>query len=181
MPSSAVLEQKKQIVAELEKLKGACAGVVVDYKGISVADDTKLRKELREAGIDYFVVKNSLLGFAADEAGLSDLKEVLEGTTAIALSTEDYISGAKILNSFAEKAEGYFEIKSGFIDNEVVGLEKVKSLAKLPSKEGLVAKALGSLKGSLRSALLISVYIWRVNSFLSWVDVYTIFEAQSKA
>ena len=150
MPSAAVLEQKKQVVAELtEKLKSSCAGVVVDYKGISVADDTVLRKSLREAGVEYFVVKNSLLGFAADEAGLSDLKTVLEGTTAIALSAEDYISGAKILNEFAEKADGYFEIKSGFIDGEVVAVEKVKSLANLPSKEGLVAKALGSLKAPI--------------------------------
>ena len=150
MPSSVVLEQKKQIVADLtEKLKGSCAGVVVDYKGISVADDTVLRKSLREAGVDYFVVKNSLLGFAADEAGLSDLKTVLEGTTAIALHKEDYIVAAKILNEFAEKAENYFEIKSGFVDGEVVGVDKVKSLAKLPSKEGLVAKALGSLKAPI--------------------------------
>ena len=150
MPSAAVLEQKKQIVVELtEKLKSSCAGVVVDYKGISVADDTVLRKSLREAGIDYFVVKNSLLGFAADEAGLSDLKTVLEGTTAIALSADDYITAAKILNEFAEKANGYFEIKSGFIDGEVVAVDKDKSLAKLPSKEGLVAKALGSLKAPI--------------------------------
>ena len=150
MPSSVVLEQKKQIVADLtEKLKGSCAGVVVDYKGISVADDTVLRKSLREAGVDYFVVKNSLLGFAADEAGLSDLKTVLEGTTAIALHKDDYIVAANILNEFAEKAENYFEIKSGFMDGEVVGVDKVKSLAKLPSKEGLVAKALGSLKAPI--------------------------------
>lgn len=150
MPSAAVLEQKKQIVKDLtEKLKGACAGVVVDYKGISVADDTTLRKSLREANIDYFVVKNSLLGFAADEVGLGDLKEVLEGTNAIALSTDDYISGAKILNEYAEKANGYFEIKSGFMDGAVVSVDKIKSLAKLPSKEVLIAKALGSIKAPI--------------------------------
>lgn len=150
LPSASVLEQKKQIVAELtEKLKGACAGVVVDYKGISVADDTKLRKTLREANIDYFVVKNSLLGFAADEAGLGDLKNVLAGTTAIALSTEDYISGAKILYEFSQQANGYFELKSGFMDGEVVSLEKITSLAKLPSKEVLIAKAVGSIKAPI--------------------------------
>ena len=132
MPSSVVLEQKKQIVADLtEKLKGSCAGVVVDYKGISVADDTVLRKSLREAGVDYFVVKNSLLGFAADEAGLSELKTVLEGTTAIALHKEDYIVAAKILNEFAESKEGFFEIKSGFLDGEIITVDKIKYLAKL--------------------------------------------------
>lgn len=150
MPSNAVLEQKKQIVNELtEKLNGAVAGVVVDYKGISVSDDTALRKSLREAGIDYFVVKNSLLARAAENAGLGDMKSVLEGTTAIALSNEDYIAAAKILNEFAESKEGFFEIKSGFMDGEVIAVDKVKSIAKLPSREGLIAKMLGSLNAPI--------------------------------
>ena len=149
MPSAAILEQKKQIVADVtEKLKNAVAGVVVDYRGISVEEDTKLRKQLREAGVDYFVIKNTLLGRAAEEAGLADMKSVLEGTTAIALSTEDHIVAAKILNDFAESKD-YFEIKSGFIDGEVIPVEKVKYLAKLPTKEGLIAKALGSLKAPI--------------------------------
>ena len=146
MPSAAILEQKKQIVADVaEKIKGAVAGVIVDYRGITVEEDTKLRKVLRDAGVDYFVIKNTLLGRAADEAGLSDIKSVLEGTTAIALSNEDHIAAARILNTFAE-GKDYFEIKSGFIDGEVITVEKVKYLAKLPTKEGLIAKALGSLK-----------------------------------
>ena len=150
MPSSAVLEQKKAIVAEVaEKLKNSVAGVVVDYRGINVEDDTKLRKQLREAGVDYFVIKNTLLARAADEAGLADMKSVLEGTTAIAVSSDDYVSAAKILNEFAESKEDFFEIKSGFIDGEVITVEKVKALAKLPSKEGLIAKALGSLKAPI--------------------------------
>ena len=149
MPSAAILEQKKQIVADVtEKLKNAVAGVVVDYRGISVEEDTKLRKQLREAGVDYFVIKNTLLGRAAEEAGLADMKSVLEGTTAIALSNEDHIIAAKILNDFAE-SKNYFEIKSGFIDGEVIPVEKVKYLAKLPTKEGLIAKALGSLKAPI--------------------------------
>lgn len=149
MPSAAILEQKKQVVADVaEKIKGAVAGVIVDYRGITVEEDTKLRKELREAGVDYFVIKNTLLGRAADEAGLSDIKSVLEGTTAIALSNEDHIAAARILNTFAE-GKDYFEIKSGFIDGEVITVEKVKYLAKLPTKEGLIAKALGSLKAPI--------------------------------
>ena len=149
MPSAAILEQKKQIVADVaEKIKGAVAGVIVDYRGITVEEDTKLRKELREAGVDYFVIKNTLLGRAADEAGLSDIKSVLEGTTAIALSKDDHVAAAKILNNFAE-GKDYFEIKSGFIDGEVITVEKVKYLAKLPTKEGLIAKALGSLKAPI--------------------------------
>lgn len=150
MASNAVLEQKKQVVADLsEKLKAAVAGVVVDYKGISVADDTALRKKLREAGVDYFVVKNSMLSRAAENAGLDEIKRVLEGTTALALSNEDYIVAAKIINEYAEGQKDFFEIKSGFMDGEVISVEKVKSIAKLPSREGLIAKMLGSLNAPI--------------------------------
>ena len=95
MPSEKVLELKKQKVADLSaQLKNACAGVVVDYKGINVADDTKLRKELREAGVHYAVVKNTLLHLAVQDAGLQELDNVLSGTTAIALSEDDYVAPA---------------------------------------------------------------------------------------
>ena len=97
MPSAKILEQKKQMVADLtDKIKAAAAGVVVDYKGINVADDTKLRKELREAGVHYAVVKNSMLRFAVKEAGYEGLDSVLEGTTAIALSDSDPVAAAKV-------------------------------------------------------------------------------------
>ncbi|MCM1545339.1 MAG: 50S ribosomal protein L10, partial [Ruminococcus sp.] len=93
MPSAKVLEQKKQVVAELVKrLNGSCAGVIVDYKGINVADDTALRKELREAGVEYTVVKNTLLRLAIASTELNGLDSVLEGTTAIATSADDYVA-----------------------------------------------------------------------------------------
>lgn len=139
MPSVKVLEQKKQVVADLtEILKGSCAGVVVDYKGINVADDTALRKELREAGVKYSVVKNTLLGLAAKEAGLDGLCDVLEGTTAIATSAEDYVAAARILCKFSDNHKT-FAVKSGFLDNDVIDIEKITSLAKLPSREILLA------------------------------------------
>ena len=125
MPSEKVLEAKKAVVAEVaEKLKNAVAGVVVDYKGISVSDDTKLRKELREAGVDYFVIKNTLLGRAMDEAGLSEMKTVLEGTTAIAVSNEDYTAAARILCNYAKDHEN-FTIKNGFADGAVLDLSLI--------------------------------------------------------
>ena len=139
MPSEKVLEQKKQIVADLtEELKAACAGVVVDYKGTSVSDDTALRKELREAGVDYFVVKNTILGRAIEGTDLEEMKSVLEGTTAIALSNEDYTAAARILCKFAESHEN-FKVKSGFLDGKVVDVATLESLAKLPTKEVLLA------------------------------------------
>lgn len=149
MPSEKILEQKKAIVAELaEKLKSSCAGVVVDYRGINVSDDTKLRRELREAGVDYFVVKNTLLSRAAKEANIDGLDSVLEGTTAIAISNDDYIAAAKILCNFADNNKT-FNVKSGFIDGNVVSVDQINELAKLPSKEVLVAKALGGLNAPI--------------------------------
>ncbi len=151
MPSEKVLQSKKEIVAELsQKLNGAVSGVVVDYKGITVADDTKLRKELREAGVEYRVVKNTLLRFAAKDCGLDDMCSVLEGTTAIAISNDDAIAPAKILGKFAEDSKGKFTIKSGFMDGKVMSVEDVIAMSKLPGKEQLLAMLLSALTGNVR-------------------------------
>lgn len=139
MPSTAILEKKKQMVADLsERIKNSCAGVVVDYKGINVEDDTKLRRELREAGVEYTVVKNSILGRAAQDAGIEGLDAVLEGTTAIATSTDDYVASARILGKYAD-THNNFSLKSGYLDGEVITLEKLVALSKLPSREVLLA------------------------------------------
>ena len=139
MPSTVVLEKKKQQVADLaELIKGSCAGVVVDYKGINVEDDTKLRKELREAGVTYTVVKNSILKRAAEEVGLEIADSVVEGTTAVATSVDDYVVAARILNKYAEENES-FNIKTGYLDGAIIANEEVVALAKLPSRETLLA------------------------------------------
>lgn len=139
MPSEKVLEQKKQAVAKLaDTLKESCAGVLVDYKGITVADDTVLRKELRDANIKYTVVKNTLLGLAFKEAELQGLEQVLTGTTAIATSPDDYAAAARILAKFADKHKN-FSIKAGFIDGKSISVDMVRNLAKLPSREVLLA------------------------------------------
>ncbi|MBR6532897.1 MAG: 50S ribosomal protein L10 [Clostridia bacterium] len=139
MPNAAVLEQKQKQVAELsEKLSKAVTGVVVDYKGITVADDTVLRKELRENGVDYAVVKNSILGRAIDGTDLADMSFALEGTTAIALSNEDYTAAARILCKFADTHEN-FNVKTGFLDGKVVDVDTIKALGNLPSREVLLA------------------------------------------
>lgn len=149
MPSEKILEQKKQVVAELsESIKAACTGVIVNYKGITVADDTKLRKDLRVAGDDYKVVKNTLLSRALKDAGIEGLDSVLEGTTAIAFSKDNYVSGAQVLAKFAETSKT-FEIKAGFVDGNVISADGVKQLAKLPPKEVLVAQVLGGLNAPI--------------------------------
>ncbi len=151
LPSQKVLSQKQQFVADLaEKLKGAKAGVIVDYKGISVADDTQLRRDLREANVEYFVVKNTLLKLAAKEAGIDGLNSYLEGTTALALSTEDQIAPAKVLGKYDEKMKNIFNIKAGFMDGEVLDGPKVIALGKLPSKEQLVGQLLSVMIAPIR-------------------------------
>lgn len=139
MPSTVVLEKKKQQVADLSaRIKESCAGVVVDYKGINVEDDTKLRKELREAGVVYTVVKNSILQRAAEECGLAIDGSVVEGTTAVATCVDDYVAAARILNKYAEGHDN-FNIKTGYLDGEIIDNSEVIALAKLPSRETLLA------------------------------------------
>ena len=151
MPSEKILQQKQEAVAALtEKLKNAAAGVLVDYKGINVADDTKLRKELREAGVEYAVVKNTLLRFAAKEVGYDALDSVLEGTTALALSDGDQVVAAKILTKYAEDSKGKFVVKAGFVDGGVIDAAKVAELGKLPSREALLSMLCSALQGNIR-------------------------------
>ena len=151
MPSEKILEQKKALVDSLaEKLGRACSGVVVKYQGITVGDDTKMRAALRAAGVEYSVVKNTLIGRACDKVGYSDVKQHLEGMNAIAISYDDPIAPAKILKEYAEKIET-FEIRAGFLDGAVVDAATVNALADIPPKEVLIGKLLGSIQGPLYS------------------------------
>lgn len=149
MPSEKILAEKQQVVNELSaKLKSSVSGVLVDYKGITVSDDTKLRAELRKAGVYYSVKKNSIVKLAAKDAGIEGLDDVLNGTTAIALSENDMIAPAKIISAFAEKHES-FKVKAGFVEGKSVSAVEVDALAKLPPKEVLVAKLLGGLNAPI--------------------------------
>ncbi len=151
MPNAKVLEEKKAIVASVaEKLQNSVAGVVVDYSGTSVADDTVLRKELREAGVDYFVVKNTLLYRAVEGTDLAGMQEALEGNTALAVSKEDYVAAARILCKFAETHES-FKVKTGYLEGKVVDLETINSLAKLPSREVLLATVVNAFQAPIAS------------------------------
>lgn len=150
MASNKILEQKKAQVETLaDKVKGSVTGVLIDYKGITVAEDTKMRKELREANVEYTVIKNSILTRAFSEVGYDELEEVLVGTTALALSEDDVIAPSKILAKYAKELKDVIVIKGGFLDGEVVGLEQINELATLPSEEELIAKALGSLNAPI--------------------------------
>ena len=149
MPSNSVLEQKKAIVADLvEKIKKAQSGVLVQYQGITVDNDTKMRAAFRKAGIDYMVIKNTLIGRACDEVGYGAIKDQLNGMSAIALSYDDPVAPAKIAKEYADKV-ATFEIKGGFIDNAVCDAATVNALADIPSKEILLARFLGSIQGPI--------------------------------
>ena len=149
MASEKILTQKKQMVAELtEKIQAAPAGVIVNYSGITVADDTALRAALRKAGVSYSVYKNSITGRACEAAGYSELTKVLEGMTAIAVATDDPIAPAKVLKEYADKIET-FELKGGFVEGKVLDKAGVEELAAIPSKPILIGKMLGSMQKSL--------------------------------
>ena len=148
MPSEKVLEAKKAQVAEItETIKGATTGILVDYRGLTVEEDTKHRNDLRAAGVKYFVVKNTLLRLAANQTGLEDLDSILHGPTALAVS-EDAVAPAKVLADFAKDNET-LEIKSGFMDGKVLSMDEIKALAKTPNKETLIAKMMGSLNSPI--------------------------------
>ncbi len=148
MPSQAAIESKKAQVAEIaEKFKGATSCVLVNYSGISVAEDTTLRTNFRKADVDYFVAKNTLIKLALKEAGIEGLDELLNGNTAIAIS-KDAMSAAKIVCEYAEKNKNY-SVKGGFMDGKAIDIATIEALSKIPSKEVLIAKLLGSFKAPL--------------------------------
>jgi len=149
MPSAKILEQKKAFVEELaDKFGRATSGVLVKYQGITVDEDTKLRAELRAAGVEYTVIKNRLIGLACDKVGFGDMRQHLTGMNAVAISYEDPIAPAKILKKYADKIET-FEIRAGFIDGAVVDAAVVGELADIPPKEVLIARLMGSMQSPL--------------------------------
>ena len=146
MPNAKVLSEKQAIVAQLtEQIQKAQAGVIVDYKGITVEEDTALRKDCRESGIDYAVVKNTLLRFAFNNTGLNDLDDLLNGTTSLALCDSDVVAPARVMSNYADKLKEKFEIKGGFMDGKPVDLATIKSLASIPALPVLQAQVLGTM------------------------------------
>ncbi|CAH8719152.1 50S ribosomal protein L10 [Paenibacillus thiaminolyticus] len=154
MANAKVIEAKQQEVQVIaEKLRGSVTTVVADYRGLNVSQVTELRKQLREAGIEFQVLKNTLVRRATAEAELSELDQVLSGPTAIAFSPEDAVAPAKILNDFAKKNDA-LEIKGGVVEGRVVDVAQIKALAELPSREGLLSMLLSVLQAPVRNFAL---------------------------
>ena len=151
MPNAKVLESKKAAVEVLAgKIKEASSVVFVDYKGITVAQDADLRKQFREAGVEYSVVKNTLTRFAAKENGY-DFDEVLTGTTAMASTTGDPIAPARIGCEFAKKNKLALSIKGGVVEGSVLTADQLNGFGELPSKSALVAQVLGTFLAPISS------------------------------
>ena len=149
MPSEKVLESKKAQVAEIiEVLKSAQTGVLVDYRGLTVAEDTQLRKQLREAGIAYKVYKNTLVSRAVEGTEFESLREVLEGPSAFAISTDDSTAPASIIAEFAKKAPK-LEIKAGVVEGTYYDAAGMNQIATIPSREVLLGRLLGSMQSPI--------------------------------
>ncbi|WP_025679996.1 50S ribosomal protein L10 [Paenibacillus polymyxa] len=154
MANAKVIQAKQEAVEVVAaKLRESVTTVVADYRGLNVAQVTELRKQLREAGIEFQVLKNTLLRRATAEAGLTELDAVLTGPTAIAFGKDDAVSAAKILNDFAKKNTA-LELKGAVVEGRVIGVEEIKALAELPSREGLLSMLLSVLQAPMRNFAL---------------------------
>lgn len=161
MPSEKILSEKQAYVAALrDKMMQSVAGVVVEYMGINVADDTKLRAELRAAGVEYAVVKNTMLRLAVKDSDLAGMADVLKGSTAIAISKEDPIAAARILNKFAAGSKTGFALKSGYMEGKVLSTEELAAIAKLPDHKGMLSMFAGALTSTLSGlAVAMQAYV----------------------
>ncbi|MCS1352523.1 50S ribosomal protein L10 [Mechercharimyces sp. CAU 1602] len=151
---SAKIEMKKKVVEEIVALLQASqATILTDYRGLNVSESNELRKQLREAGVEYKVLKNTMTRFATKELEYTDLDEHLNGPTAIAFSNDDVIAPAKIIYEFAKKHDA-LKIKGGVVEGRVVSAEAINELAKMPSREGLLSMLLSVLQAPMRNAAL---------------------------
>ncbi|WP_100486459.1 50S ribosomal protein L10 [Sporolactobacillus pectinivorans] len=151
MSNDSVLAEKKKIVDEIAgKMKESAATIVVNYRGLTVAEVTELRKQLREANVDYKVYKNTFARRAAEIAGVTSLDEILTGPTAVSFSKEDVIAPAKVLYNFSKDHEA-LEIKGGVIEGKTASMDELKALAELPSKETLLSMLANVLQAPIRN------------------------------
>ena len=157
MPNAKVLSEKQAIVKALtERIKNAGSGVLVDYKGITVAQDTEMRAELRKNEVEYSVIKNTLTRFALDDCGLKDLDPVLNGTTSLATSTGDPIAPFRILSDYAKTIPGdTYTIKAAFMDGQVLSHAEIEGISALPSKDALYAQVFGTLLAPITSLAVV--------------------------
>ena len=146
LPNGTGKSVRVLVFAKGDKAEAAkAAGVIVDYKGITVAEDTALRAECRNNNVEYAVIKNTLLRFAFNNCGLNELDDQLNGTTSLAICADDPVAPARVIADYAKKLKDKFEIKGGFMDGKVVSMETVNALASIPALPVLQAQVLGTM------------------------------------
>lgn len=150
MSEQAIAKKQQEVNEVVEKMNAANSLVVVDYLGLTVAEVTELRKQLREAGVEFKVIKNTIMRRALDSQDLEYHEEVFQGPTAVAFGMEDAVAPAKILSDFAKKAEA-LELKGGILEGEVLSKEEIQQIAKLPNREGLLSMLLSVLQAPVRN------------------------------
>ncbi len=155
MPNKSVLEKKQQVVKELaDKIRLAKTMILADFRGLTVDQDTELRRALRNAGVEYRVIKNTLIKFAVKENGIEGLDEFLNGPTSVAMSYDDHVAPAKVLDEYAKKF-GKVQFKAGVVEGKVINVDEIRQLASLPPREQLIARVLGGFSAPM--AGLVSV------------------------
>ena len=155
MPNAKVLSEKKKVVEQLTEKLRSQSGVLVNYSGINVNEDTEMRVKMREANINYSVVKNTLMRFAVKNVGFEALEPILVGSTSLAISNDDPVAPARVVKEFADKFENYFEIKGGFMDGKVLSVDEVNSLAAIPPLPILYAQLLGTMLAPIASLAVV--------------------------
>ncbi|MGI5976249.1 MAG: 50S ribosomal protein L10 [Candidatus Limivicinus sp.] len=146
MPNAKVLSEKQAIVEALaERIKNAGSGILVDYKGVTVVEDTELRTELRKEGVEYSVVKNTLTRKALDKLDMSELDSALSGTTSLATTENDPIAPFRIISDYSKKLKERFNIKAAFMEGKILNESEIAEISELPSKDALYSKVLGTM------------------------------------
>ena len=168
MPNAKVLSEKQAIVAALtERIQNASSGLFVDYKGITVAQDTELRTELRKNDVEYSVVKNTLTRFALDNCGLQEMNGILNGTTSLATSTGDPIAPFRIINDYAKKMNAIFPLHAAFMDGKILSEREITEISALPSKEALYSQVFGTLLAPITSLAVVLNQIAEKNGYVA--------------
>ena len=155
MPSEKILAEKKKIVDDMTESLKSQAGVFVDYKGITVVEDTEMRVKMRDSNVNYSVIRNRLMKLAIKNVGFDDLESILVGTTSLAVSADDPIAPARIIKEYADKLPNYFEIKAGFMDGKVLSADEVKAIASIPALPILHAQLLGTMLAPITSLAIV--------------------------
>ena len=155
MPSEKILNEKKKIVEDMTQSLKSQAGVFVDYKGITVVEDTEMRVKMRDANVNYSVIRNRLMKLAIKNVGFDDLEPILVGTTSLAVSKDDPIAPARIIKEYADKLPNYFEIKAGFMDGRILSSDEVNAIASIPALPILQAQFLGTLLAPITSLAIV--------------------------